>query len=246
MTTRDRRIMRLDDCSTQRNLSDEGRRHARAVGAALRKHKVPVDHVLTSPWCRCIETARLVFGDSGEVSRTLDNLFGRHENEARQVAALRALAVEWRGKGNLFLVSHARHLPQKTRPHEDLVVPAEEDELEQRQADGRVPPSRGLSAGGAVAVPPAETKRNLVMPDRRDSGAVNNREQHDLRRRRIAPAQRTRHCSTEALTRRIRDDPPVDEFAHDERHVSRAGPRQATDASPRDAASEASAGVVSS
>jgi AcrR family transcriptional regulator len=29
-------------------------------------------------------------------------------------------------------------------------------------------------------------------------------------------------------------------------HVSRAGPRQATDASPRDAASEASAGVVSS
>ena len=98
--------MRLDDCSTQRNLSDEGRRHARAVGAALRKHKVPVDRVLTSPWCRCIETARLVFGDSGEVSRTLDNLFGRHENEARQVAALRALAVEWRGKGNLFLVSH--------------------------------------------------------------------------------------------------------------------------------------------
>lgn len=98
--------MRLDDCSTQRNLSDEGRRHARAVGAALREHKVPVDRVLTSPWCRCIETARLVFGDSGEVSRTLDNLFGRHENEARQVAALRALAVEWRGKGNLFLVSH--------------------------------------------------------------------------------------------------------------------------------------------
>ena len=98
--------MRLEDCGTQRNLSDEGQRHARAVGAALREHKVPVDRVLTSPWCRCIETARLVFGARGEVSRALDNLFGRHDNEARQVSALRALAGEWRGKGNLFLVSH--------------------------------------------------------------------------------------------------------------------------------------------
>ena len=60
----------------------------------------------TSPWCRCIETARLVFGARGEVSRALDNLFGRHDNEARRVSALRALAGEWRGKGNLFLVSH--------------------------------------------------------------------------------------------------------------------------------------------
>jgi phosphohistidine phosphatase SixA len=98
--------MRLEDCGTQRNLSDEGRGHARAVGAALREHKVPVDRLLTSPWCRCIETARLVFGESGEVSRALDNLFGRHDNEARQVAALRKLAGEWRGRGNLFLVSH--------------------------------------------------------------------------------------------------------------------------------------------
>lgn len=98
--------MRLDDCSTQRNLSDEGRQHARAVGVALREHKVPVERVLTSPWCRCIETARLVFGESGDVSRALDNLFGRQNNEASQVAALRALATGWRGKGNLFLVTH--------------------------------------------------------------------------------------------------------------------------------------------
>jgi phosphohistidine phosphatase SixA len=98
--------MRLDDCTTQRNLSDEGRRHARAVGAALREHKIPVDRVLTSPWCRCVETARLVFGENGEVSRALDNLFGRRDNEAGQVAAMRALVSGWHGKGNLFLVSH--------------------------------------------------------------------------------------------------------------------------------------------
>ena len=97
---------RLDDCSTQRNLTDDGRQHARRVGAAFRMQGIVIERVLTSPWCRCIETARLVFGTSGQVSRALDNLFGRHDNEARQVSALRALAGEWRGSGNLFLVSH--------------------------------------------------------------------------------------------------------------------------------------------
>jgi phosphohistidine phosphatase SixA len=98
--------MRLDDCRTQRNLTGEGRRHARAVGEALRARNISVDRVLTSPWCRCIETAQLAFGSGAEVSQPLANLYGRHENEAAQVKALRALVADWRGKGNLVLVSH--------------------------------------------------------------------------------------------------------------------------------------------
>ena len=98
--------MRLDDCSTQRNLTDAGRRHAREVGEAFRTRNVAVERVLTSPWCRCRETAQLAFGDIAEVSQPLGNLFGRHENEASQVKALRALVANWRGKGNLVLVSH--------------------------------------------------------------------------------------------------------------------------------------------
>lgn len=98
--------MRLDDCSTQRNLSDDGRRDARVVGDAIRARRIAVDRVLTSPWCRCIETARLAFGDGAGISRALDNLFGRPENRAQQVEALRTLASDWRGRGNLVLVSH--------------------------------------------------------------------------------------------------------------------------------------------
>src|SRR6185436_17654495 len=41
--------MRLDDCATQRNLTDEGRRHARQAGEALRARGVVVEQVLTSP-----------------------------------------------------------------------------------------------------------------------------------------------------------------------------------------------------
>jgi broad specificity phosphatase PhoE len=97
--------MRLDDCSTQRNLSDEGRQHARRIGEQFRKRNIPVDRVLSSPWCRCLETARLAFGKA-EVSQPLSNLFGRYENRDRQIREMRALLREARKGANLVLVSH--------------------------------------------------------------------------------------------------------------------------------------------
>ena len=97
--------MRLDACSTQRNLTDEGRAHARQAGEAFRARGIPVGRVLASPWCRCIETARLAFGKA-EVSPALGNLYGRAENSARQVREMQALIAEHRGAGNLVLVSH--------------------------------------------------------------------------------------------------------------------------------------------
>lgn len=51
---------RLDVCSTQRNLSEAGREQARALGAALRTRGIAFDEVLSSQWCRCLDTARLV------------------------------------------------------------------------------------------------------------------------------------------------------------------------------------------
>ena len=97
--------MRLDDCGTQRNLTDEGRRHARRIGEEWRGRGITVERVLSSPWCRCLETARLAFG-SAETSEPLSNLFGRGENRERQVRDMRAMAGEKRGRGNLVLVSH--------------------------------------------------------------------------------------------------------------------------------------------
>lgn len=97
--------MRLDDCSTQRNLTDAGRQHARRIGEEWRKRGIPVERVLSSPWCRCLETARLAFGKP-EVADALSNLFGRHEASERQVREMRALVSSHAGKGNLVLVSH--------------------------------------------------------------------------------------------------------------------------------------------
>ena len=53
---------RLGDCSTQRNLNNEGRAQARRVGAWFEgRHLKPV-RVRSSPWCRCVDTATLAFG----------------------------------------------------------------------------------------------------------------------------------------------------------------------------------------
>lgn len=98
--------MKLDDCGTQRNLSDEGRGHARRLGEALRARGVPVARVMSSPWCRCVETARLAFGQTPDILPALGNLFGRPERAARQVAELKPLVSLRPAGGNLVLVTH--------------------------------------------------------------------------------------------------------------------------------------------
>jgi broad specificity phosphatase PhoE len=98
--------MVLSDCATQRNLSEEGRAHAKQVGAAFRSRGVPVGQVLSSPWCRCLETARLVFGAEPQVSSALGNLFGRTDPQGRQLTQLRELVSRPPASGNLVMVSH--------------------------------------------------------------------------------------------------------------------------------------------
>ena len=92
---------RLDDCATQRNLVEAGRDESRRVGAAFRAQRVPVGRVLSSPWCRCLETARLAFGRA-EPWPALANLFGRQD----RADALRAALSEAPTDGTLVLVSH--------------------------------------------------------------------------------------------------------------------------------------------
>ncbi|WP_325063577.1 histidine phosphatase family protein [Risungbinella massiliensis] len=54
----------FEDCSTQRNLSDIGRRQAVTYGEVLRRLSIPIVYpVLVSPFCRNRETATLAFGE---------------------------------------------------------------------------------------------------------------------------------------------------------------------------------------
>lgn len=95
----------LANCETQRNLSAEGRRQATAIGEAFRALSVPVGTVLSSPYCRCRDTARLAFGrvaDDPDLIFALD----RGAAETRRLAdALRHLLSEAPGDGTNTVIS---------------------------------------------------------------------------------------------------------------------------------------------
>ena len=72
---------RLDDCNTQRNLDDKGRAQSKGLGEAYRGHGVHVDRILSSPVCRCMDTASLMAA-------------GQVENKAEAVKEYNALAKQ--------------------------------------------------------------------------------------------------------------------------------------------------------
>jgi phosphohistidine phosphatase SixA len=77
-------------CSTQRNLSDEGRAQARRIGAWFTQRGLKPATVKSSPWCRCIDTAQLAFG-RGEAWAALGSPRGTEERTyADQITQLRA------------------------------------------------------------------------------------------------------------------------------------------------------------
>ena len=99
---------RLDDCRTQRNLSAEGRADARRLGEVLRAQGVQNFVTLTSPWCRCRETARLAFGQS-EDWEALGSFFDDYSLEPSRTAQVKQRIAGFagsQGKGTLVLVTH--------------------------------------------------------------------------------------------------------------------------------------------
>jgi broad specificity phosphatase PhoE len=66
---------------------------------------VPIGEVLSSPWCRCVETAELAFGRA-KTWDALSNLHARQQNADQQVRALRPRIARHQGKENLVLVAH--------------------------------------------------------------------------------------------------------------------------------------------
>ena len=96
---------RLDDCSTQRNLDESGRAQATRVGEAFRRNRVTVGDVLSSPRCRCMDTARLAFGRA-QAWLVLQGSLNDAELRRRQVAEMKSAIAAHRGGPPLVLVTH--------------------------------------------------------------------------------------------------------------------------------------------
>jgi phosphohistidine phosphatase SixA len=105
---------RLGDCATQRNLSAEGRADAAAVGAMLWGEEIVIGRVLSSPWCRCVDTARLMELGAVEIEPTFSNAFVLRERRGELAAGARAIIAGWRGPGTLLVVTHGANIQALT------------------------------------------------------------------------------------------------------------------------------------
>ncbi len=97
----------VGQCDQQRSLSEAGRASARAVGGAIRQLEIPVVRVISSTYCRAVETAKHAFGG---MHATTSKLIGA-DGKARTLANVRRdlrdlIAREARPGGVLVLVGH--------------------------------------------------------------------------------------------------------------------------------------------
>ena len=98
---------RLGDCETQRTLNEAGRQFSAALGAEFRRRDVRVSRVLSSEWCRCLDTARLLaLGPVQTAPDALNSFFESPGDKARSTAALRNLLGSLPRDAASVLVTH--------------------------------------------------------------------------------------------------------------------------------------------
>ena len=103
----------LDDCARQRNLSEEGRTQTKSIGQAFRQLEIPIGAVYASPYCRCIETAKNLFG---KVEKTRALHFAIHLRNADRASVtsqlLDLLGTPPAPGTNTAMISHTANLQE--------------------------------------------------------------------------------------------------------------------------------------
>ena len=97
----------INDCSTQRNLNENGIEESKKIGLFFKNNKIKIDKVLSSQWCRCKDTAKYAFKNF----KTFDALNSFYDekfaaNEAKQIKDLKNYIKRWNSDKNLVLITH--------------------------------------------------------------------------------------------------------------------------------------------
>ena len=97
----------LNDCSTQRNLSDNGREQSKKIGDFFKNNQIPIYKVISSEWCRCKETASIAFINY-KTESFLNSFFSEKfiKNKDLQIKNLKSYINKWDKKNNLVFVTH--------------------------------------------------------------------------------------------------------------------------------------------
>ncbi|MDC1112255.1 histidine phosphatase family protein [Candidatus Pelagibacter sp.] len=97
----------INNCLTQRNLSEEGREQAKKIGNYFKENLIPIDKVISSEWCRCKETAEIAF-EKFETKNFLNSFFSEKfsKNRTKQIENLKKYINSWDSNKNLVFVTH--------------------------------------------------------------------------------------------------------------------------------------------
>ncbi|QGM21783.1 histidine phosphatase family protein [Spiribacter sp. 2438] len=121
----------INDCSTQRNLSEEGRAQARSIGERLRGEGLGDITVYTSAWCRCRETAAEMDLTEAKAHPGLSSFFQDREGRDEIIAELRDLLSELADGPPAVLVTHQVNIRaiagQGVRSGEGLIVKPDDE-----------------------------------------------------------------------------------------------------------------------
>jgi len=126
---------RVDDCATQRNLSEKGRADAAKIGSRLEREGIAFEKILSSPWCRCIDTAKLLNLGTVETEATFGNVVVLRDQRDALTTGARALIAKWNGPSNLLVVTHGANIAALT-----AISPASGEIVVVRGGSGSVAP----------------------------------------------------------------------------------------------------------
>ena len=95
----------IKNCATQRNLNQRGRDQAQKIKFFFKTSNV---QVISSEWCRCKETASIVFADNYKTKSFLNSFYEERfsKNKDQQIMELKEYIKKWKGKKNLVLITH--------------------------------------------------------------------------------------------------------------------------------------------
>jgi phosphohistidine phosphatase SixA len=106
----------VNDCSTQRNLNEQGRQDAREIGKWLARQDVKIFRVESSRWCRAKETAQLLNIGRVRLNKNLDSLFQDSDplNSPQTANIKKRIQDHVKVKGLLVMVGHSVNIQAVT------------------------------------------------------------------------------------------------------------------------------------
>jgi len=94
------------NCAEEVNLSASGIEQAKRIGVAFRAHDIAVGEVLTSPYCRCIDTGKLAFGRAKSVQYLKPpGVVSEDQAKLDQERVVQEI-LKHRGPWNLVMITH--------------------------------------------------------------------------------------------------------------------------------------------